>query len=190
MRQSLLHKIGRFSRDARGVAAVEFALILPLMLLLYLGSVEATQLYTTDRRVATIAGTVADLVSRSKVTVKGTVLADYFDAATNVLKPGATATLVQVVSLVSIDDDGLATVVWSAASPPGEARTAEDEFPLDADTEISQVVRAASGFVVVGEARYPYVPMTGFGITETINLGHVEYFLPRREESIGYDPDS
>ncbi len=71
MRNWLLQRIRGFSRDTRGVAAVEFALILPLLLLLYIGSVEATLLYTTDRGVATIASTVADLVARSKTTVKG-----------------------------------------------------------------------------------------------------------------------
>lgn len=190
MRNWLLQRIRGFSRDTRGVAAVEFALILPLLLLLYIGSVEATLLYTTDRGVATIASTVADLVARSKTTVKGSDLEDYFLAATNVLKPGATEDLTQVVSLISIDDEGAATVVWSDASPEGEAREAGDEFPLDADSEISQMAQNASGFLVVGEATYPYVPMTGLGIPTTVNLRHVEYFLPRREKEIEYDPDA
>lgn len=190
MRSWLLHRIGRLSRDTHGVAAVEFALILPLLLLLYIGSVEATLLYTTDRGVATIASTVADLVARSKTTVNKSNLDDYFLAATNVLKPGATEDLTQVVSLISIDADGVATVVWSAASADGAEREPDDEFPLDADSEISQMARNASGFLVVGEASYPYVPMTGLGIPATVNLRHVEYFLPRREREIVYDPNA
>jgi len=190
MRNWLLKRIGRLSRDTRGVAAVEFALILPLLLLLYIGSVEASLLYITDRGVATIASTVADLVARAKTTVNKSDLDDYFLAATNVLKPGATDDLTQVVSLISIDEDGVATVVWSAASREGDEREADDEFPLDADSEISQMAQNSSRFLVVGEATYPYVPMTGLGIPTTVNLRHVEYFLPRREREIDYDPDA
>lgn len=177
-------------RDTRGVAAVEFALILPLLLLLYLGSIEAAQLYVTDGRVATIAGTVADLVARSKTGVKGTDLQNYFAAASNVLTPGEVTNLSQVVSLVSIDEDGVATVEWSDHSGPGEGRNEGDEFPLDPTTKISELARNADGFLVVGEAAFPYVPITGLGITQTVHLRHVEYFLPRREGGINYDPDS
>lgn len=188
--RALLQGSKRFWRDTRGVAAVEFALILPLLLLLYLGSVEASQLYTTDRRIVTIASTVADLVARAKTTVTGSEIEDYFVAATNVLKPGETASLTQIVSLISVDEDGVATVVWSASNPTGHARETDDEFPLEPESQISQVARNAQGLIVVGEASFPYVPMTGFGFTETINLRHVEYFLPRRENTIDYDPDS
>lgn len=190
MRNWLLTRIGRLSRDTRGVAAVEFALILPLMLLLYIGSVEASLLYTTDRGVATIASTVADLVARSKTTVAKSNIDDYFLAASNVLQPGETATLTQIVTLIAIDEDGAATVEWSVSSPEGFARDAGDEFPLAADSEISQMAQNSSGFLVVGEATYPYVPMTGLGIRNTVNLRHVEYFLPRREREIPYDPNS
>ena len=54
--------IRRFASDEQGVAAVEFALIMPFLLTLYLGSIEAAALFTADKRVNSISATVGDLV--------------------------------------------------------------------------------------------------------------------------------
>jgi Flp pilus assembly protein TadG len=174
----------RLARDTRAVAAVEFALILPLMLVLYLGGVEGAQLYSVDRKVATIAGTVADLVARTKGVLPTASLDDYFEAATNILQPGQIANLAQVVTLISIDDDGNATVVWSEAHGAGVAYQVDADYGLNPDSEISQLARNSNGWLVVGEASFPYVPITGLGIPATVDLRHIEYFLPRRQTVI------
>ena len=54
----------RFAADRRGIAAVEFALIAPLMLALCFGSVEVEQAVSLDRMVSLTAGTVANLVTQ------------------------------------------------------------------------------------------------------------------------------
>ena len=51
-------------RREEGVAAVEFALIMPFLLLLYFGSMEASALFTADKRVNSISATVGDLDSQ------------------------------------------------------------------------------------------------------------------------------
>lgn len=185
-----LRNLGGMLRDDRAVAAVEFALILPLLLTLYLGTVEGASLYAVDRKVATLASTVADLVAREKDTLTQTELDDYFEAAVNILSPYDTDGLAQVVSLLSIDSAGEATVVWSAAHGSGVARDADDQFPLEADAEINVLARGAGGWLVVGEADYAYSPLTGFVYQNTINLRHVEYFLPRIASEVDYDPNS
>ena len=62
----MLRRLRQFRADVRAVAAVEFALVLPLLIGLYLGSIEAASLYSTDHKVATVASTMADLVSRQR----------------------------------------------------------------------------------------------------------------------------
>ena len=54
----------RFAQDRRGVSAVEFAMLLPLMLTLYLGTVEISQGVGIDRKVTLTTRTVADLASQ------------------------------------------------------------------------------------------------------------------------------
>jgi len=48
----------------KGVAAVEFAIILPLLLLILFGAVSGFQLYKRDKSVDYAASTVVDLISR------------------------------------------------------------------------------------------------------------------------------
>ena len=56
--------VSRFRRENEAVAAVEFALVLPLMIALYFGSIEASALFTADRRINTISATVGDLFAQ------------------------------------------------------------------------------------------------------------------------------
>src|SRR5436189_1298081 len=62
--RSLSLQIARLRRDQAGVSAVEFAMLLPLMLTLYLGAVEISQGVAIDRKVTLTAHTVADLASQ------------------------------------------------------------------------------------------------------------------------------
>ena len=115
------------SRKAReGVAAVEFALILPFMLLLYVGSIELSDLINVDRRVTVIAGTVGDLVARNDGGITpGRRSTDYFNAAEGIITPYQTTGLKQVVTCVEDQLDGTtATVQWSKAAA---AARREDE---------------------------------------------------------------
>ena len=56
--------LGRFLCDRCGLAAVEFALILPVMLTLYFGGVEVTNMLVANRRVTSVAYTAADLAAQ------------------------------------------------------------------------------------------------------------------------------
>ena len=56
----------RFARAESGMAAVEFSLILPIMVVLWIGGVEVTQGLSIDRRVNSLAAGVGDLVARTK----------------------------------------------------------------------------------------------------------------------------
>ena len=51
----------RFAADRRGIAAIEFAVLLPLMLVMYFGSIQITDAISADRQVTLVASTVAEL---------------------------------------------------------------------------------------------------------------------------------
>jgi len=54
----------RWKADSEGVAAVEFAMIVPIMAIMFIGAVELSQAITVDRRVSQVASATADLVAR------------------------------------------------------------------------------------------------------------------------------
>ena len=50
------------------MAAIEFALIVPIMAVMFIGAVELSQAITVDRRVTQVASSTADLVARADTT--------------------------------------------------------------------------------------------------------------------------
>jgi Flp pilus assembly protein TadG len=173
--------IERFRRDDRGIAAVEFALIMPVLLLLYFGSMEASVLFTADKRVNTISATVGDLVAQWKPTagaIDQATMNAYFAAATGIMTPYPTTGLKQVVSLVFVASDGTTNVLWSKQSGGGTVRTKNLPYtPLLTTSMTDQVSRG--GCVVVAETSYSYKPLFGQVFTTTLTLAHTNYFVPR-----------
>jgi Flp pilus assembly protein TadG len=56
----------RFAREARGVAAVEFAFVAPIMLLLFVGTIELSAGVSTNRKLSRLSSTIGDLVTQSQ----------------------------------------------------------------------------------------------------------------------------
>lgn len=168
----------RFATTQRAVAAVEFAMIVPVMLILYLGSIEASSLYTVDRRITTISSTIGDLVSQADDVITQAELDDYFEAAEGILIPYPRTDLDQVVSLVEVKSNGTTEVIWSRTSG-GTARTPGDSYPsLAAGTQMNQIARE-TGYLVASETSYAYTPVLGAVIPGPINLYRESFYLPR-----------
>lgn len=184
--QKLRDLIGRFGRNERAAAAVEFALITPFLLSLYLGSMEASALFTVDKRINTVSATVGDLVAQwdpsdgnLTTTASTDTLPTYFTAAKGIMVPYATTGLKQVVSLIFVKSDGTTKVIWSKASGTGAtARTQGASFAaLPSSTTTNQV--AQGGCIIASEVSYSYKPLLGAVFTTTLSLYHVNYFIPR-----------
>src|SRR5215467_167583 len=77
-------------RDRSGVAATEFAFIVPLMLVLFFGVVEFSSGVAVDRKVTIVARTLSDLVSQN-TTVTDTQFTNIFNAGTIVMAPYTSA---------------------------------------------------------------------------------------------------
>jgi len=76
-----------FLRAENGVAAIETAIILPILILLYFGMIDLTALISFNRKITYSASVVADLVAQNRTSVlKGTV-DDYYNAVSMVMAP-------------------------------------------------------------------------------------------------------
>src|SRR5216683_8399180 len=104
-RLSLSHYLVRLGRDQRGVAAVEFAMLLPLMITLYLGSVEVSQGIGIDRKVTLTTRTVADLASQVS-SINNADMTNMLNASSAVIMPYDATKLKVTVSEITIDNNG------------------------------------------------------------------------------------
>lgn len=173
-----------FARNRRGTAAVEFALILPIMLLVYLGTLEASALISMDRRVQTIAGSVGDLVARADGSVTAAQLNDYFRASEAIMHPFSTNSLIQTVSLVRIDQNGNTAIVWSRRHAGGAANHTAGRGSGSPYTLPREITDIADGYVILSEAAYSYSPLMGVVFNEQFNLYRENFYLPRFGEEI------
>ncbi|MBU1306325.1 MAG: pilus assembly protein [Alphaproteobacteria bacterium] len=172
--------VGQF-RDARsGVAAVEFALILPIMLLLYIGMVEGSTLIAMDRKVQTVSGAVGDLVARSDGTISGGTLDDYVKIASGIMTPYSSSGLIQNVSQVKVANDGKATVDWSVRYVGSSRQSAGQRAVGSVYNLPSEIVSISKGhYVIVTEAAVSYTPLYGIVFDKAVNLYRENFFLPR-----------
>ncbi|KKC38193.1 hypothetical protein WH87_11400 [Devosia epidermidihirudinis] len=161
-------------------------MILPVMLLIYLGSVEASALISMDRRVQSISGAVGDLVARSNTAITAATLTDYFQAAQGIMAPHSADPVTQVVTAVSVAADGQsAKVLWSRQYVDrkyavGVQYRANQSFTLpDALLDL-----AKNNTVIVSEASFSYLPLRGLVFHATVPLHRVTYYLPRFEGGI------
>jgi len=85
--KTMISKFRKFVCETRGIAAIEFALIMPFMLLIYFGLFDITSLVSVNRKVTYSASVVADLVAQNKTSVLKTDIQNYFNAANMVMSP-------------------------------------------------------------------------------------------------------
>ena len=108
----LSRRVASLRRDQSGVSAVEFAMLLPLMVTLYLGAVEISQGVAIHRKVTLTARTVADLASQV-TSINNADMTNMLKAASAVVAPFPPGQLKVTVSAVTIDANGVAKVAWS-----------------------------------------------------------------------------
>jgi len=163
-------------RSESGTAAVEFALILPVMLLVYIGTLEASTLITMDRKIQSVTGAVGDLVSRADTTLTAATLTDYFKAASGILTPYPTTDLIQVVTQVEVKTDGTTRTDWSRQYANGVLTT----LPNTARKIPPEMVNISKGkYIIVSESRMSYLPLYGIVFKTAIPLYRENYYIPR-----------
>jgi Flp pilus assembly protein TadG len=172
----LRSRLRDFARGERGMAAVEFAVILPFMLTAYLGGVEVGTGVALDRKVAITTRAVADLASRY-INIKNADMTSILGATSAIIQPYAAAPLAVTVSQVTVDANGNATIAWSD-SLNGTARAVGSPVTLPG------TLATPNTSYVWGEVKYVYTPTLGYVLTGSWNLTNQIFMSPRESASI------
>ena len=157
----------RFARDRRGVSAVEFALLAPIMVALYLGCVEVSDAVSADRKVSLTAAAVANLTAQV-ATISTSDMTNILDASTAIISPYSASKLKITVSCLNIDANKNVTVKWSATRNGGVGGTVSVPTALQ-----------VPGQLIYSQVSYAYTPTVGYTITGTLNLSDQMFMSPR-----------
>lgn len=191
-----------FRADARGVAAIEFAMILPLMLALYMGVLELSMGYQASRKVSLFARTVADITSQAD-TAGSTSTARVMSSAdmSNLRKsanwilapfPIAAGQVRMTVSSVSFEGSGGSPpgVNWSVGYE-GVRRacgplTVVPSSSAPSPTTVPSGVAQADTSIIIADIEYDYKPLLGGsfksfggGALSQVTLKQTSYMRPR-----------
>lgn len=169
----------RYLIDRRAVAATEFALILPLMITLYFGGVEISNILAADRKMTSVTATLADLVAQSEV-VTNNDMTDIFTAADALMVP--------------FDPTDVTMVVSSVVNQAGQARVAWSDGLRQTPRAVGTVVTLPPGIlptstsIIMSEVTFSYVSPIGQFLTGGINLDDRFYARPRRSVAVARVP--
>jgi Flp pilus assembly protein TadG len=167
----MIHLLCNLWRQRGGVAAVEFAIVLPAMLVLFLGAFEVSQALIVYMKVIDVADTVSDLVSQQKQ-IASSDIDNYYIAGQLVMTPSAGSGLGLAVASVTFDPNtGNPSVAWQVTECGAAAMT-------DAATAATGLGSPGDS-VIVARATYTYTPLTGYMIHNAITMSSRVFSRPR-----------
>ncbi|MEP6563900.1 MAG: TadE/TadG family type IV pilus assembly protein [Mesorhizobium sp.] len=179
----------RFFPDRRGVAAVEFALIVPLLFIMYFVTMEASQGFETSKKVGRISAMVGDLVAQQTSVVKADVTA-IMQIGNSTIRPYNRSVPDVIVTAINISSDATpkATVAWSWKVINGQYSI---DAIKDSPTIVPTTLNIGGTFLIRVETILGYKPIVTWsaddekrlGLTsafDSIKMDETLYFSPRR----------
>jgi Flp pilus assembly protein TadG len=192
---ALLFRVRKFLTAADGVAATEFAIVVPFMLVLLVGGTELGNGMAINVKVSATAHSVADMVTQN-TSLSTASMQNILTGATSIIAPYPvnSGQLRVTVSEVSSDANGNLTLRWSQSY--NGSSFAAGRTSLGANGNYAALAQPASlnGTVgnandvhnqndqisfIVSEVNYAYTPNLGSTISGTVNLADRYWLFPR-----------
>jgi Flp pilus assembly protein TadG len=184
-------KIADRARNKDGTVAVEFAMLLPVMITLFFGVVESSMALVCRSDVSLMASTAGDLIAQANTPTKadlsniysaaGTVLYPYYD-------PGQTGSAKPTIRITAVNDDGSGAankdhltgkVAWTCKQAGSGSLTPGSRAVGDTVT-LPQPLMTENGSIIIAEIAYSYSSPTTKIISGPINFTNNFYAKPRR----------
>jgi Flp pilus assembly protein TadG len=160
-RRGILQRIRSLWADRRGVGAIEFALVAPVLVVLYIGSLEVSVAMSVNKKLARATSTVADILTQGSSTTKDE-LTTMVGVAHSIMAPFDPAPVDIRISNIRIDEDGVARVAWSW-KPNGN--NGEIAYLVNSLTDVPDTMRTPNTYLLRTEIDYRHSMITSFPIT-------------------------
>jgi Flp pilus assembly protein TadG len=191
----LLFRVRKFSTAADGVAATEFAIVVPFMLVLLVGGAELGDGMAINVKVSATAHSVTDMVTQN-TSLSTASMQNILTGATAIMAPYPinNSQLMVTVSEISSDTNGALTLRWSQSyngTSFGPGRTSLGANGLYAALTVPASLNGTAGNAnnannqndqvsfILGEVTYAYTPNLGYTISGTVNLADSYWLFPR-----------
>ncbi|HEY0332014.1 MAG TPA: TadE/TadG family type IV pilus assembly protein [Rhodopseudomonas sp.] len=190
--RGLQRQFGRLRRDSSGLAAVEFVMIVPLMLVMFFGTIEISSGFAAHRKVSIVAQTISDLTSRSK-SVVATDVSNFLSIADAIMTPYAavhSATQFQTtITELYIDPvSGKGYVQWSQGDAVRQNK-AVVSVPADLIAKDSTGKVIAGQYLIYSEVKYLYKPTVAYILVKDgIWLTDQTFTRPRQSSCVLWTP--
>ncbi len=190
LRRVKLHIVGRFRRNERGLAALEFALILPVLITMLFGMGELSLAVGARSGISQVASTVGDLVAQSSAP-SSTDLGNVYYAANTILYPyypqlSSAKPSIRITSVIfdtATKSTTVGRVAWTC-SQIGSGSFAVGSRAVNSTVSFTQPLLSDGGSVVMAEIAYSYSSPTTRIITTAFTMRDNFYTKPRRVAQI------
>jgi Flp pilus assembly protein TadG len=169
----MIRTLRRGAANQEGAAAIEFALVFPVLFLLHMGAAEALEAYQAQRSVAHIAAAMADIVGQSR-SVTSADLDDVLSASVTMIYPFPNVDLQQRVSSLSANASGTVSTDW----------TVKKNYTASDTPSVPSGYLGANESVIVTDVIYDYKPTFGMFMPKTVRFTHHAYVRPRLSQKV------
>jgi len=167
----------RFSAAKSGLAALEFAILLPMMVFLLLGSVDLLDAMSVNRRAENVAASLADVIARD-TSVTNAEMTGIWSAVNLLMFPGTDAALSERVTSINITSATNAVVVWS------EAHNGSTPLAANSTVALPAQMMVAGTSVIMADTVYHYQSPLNFLFSGTVDFPHTVYRRSRLVDPI------
>lgn len=175
------HQIRRLIEDRRGVAAVEFAFIAPVLLALYFVTMEVAQGIESNKKVGRVASMVADLVTQQPE-IERSELEAIMKIGNAIMYPyNRSVPSIEVTGIWIPDESSPEPVVRWSRKMVSNSFSAGDAKGTPAD--VPEKLKIRGTFLVKVSARLDYRPVITWTAEEKTSLGLAAAFdrIPMKE---------
>lgn len=172
----------RFAASRRGVAAIEFGMVLPVLLLLFLASFDAGTAINIYMKVRSATYTL-DAITNQYTTVQTSDMQQIVGATAVVLSPYSSSPVVVTISQIKVSSASKANISWSY-SLNGTALAQGTSVTLPTQLSTTNSCGSYPCYLILGQVSYTYTPSFGYFIKNAITLSDSLYATPRSSSCI------